>query len=84
VIKRGQRELILEALCLLEKNTKTCGQFRTDRSALEAALKKNYQRLDEIYREIKALNFRGLQLARSESLKDLRDKPGEVGAVEKV
>lgn len=60
LIKRRQQKLIIEALRLLEENSKLTGRFRTNRPALETALKKNYQRLDEIYKEIKALNFRGL------------------------
>lgn len=60
LIKRGQQKLILEALRLLEENAKLTGKFRANRQMLEAALKKNYQRLDEIYKEIKVLNFRGL------------------------
>jgi hypothetical protein len=60
LIKREQQELILEALRLLEENTELTGRLRTNRPMLVAALKKNYQRLDEIYKEIKALNFRGL------------------------
>ena len=59
-IKHRQQKLILEALRLLEGNAKITGKFRTNRPALEAALKMNYQRLDEIYKEIKVLNFRGL------------------------